>query len=553
MGNSAFRLGATQATATKVSEIISQASHGFSVGDAIRVMPGTTGAYMKAKADTAENAEVIGVVSESSSVNSFTVVYAGEISTTGLTGFGQTDVLFLSADVEGQLTSTAPSLPGQVIKPVVVMQDTNNALTNDGVVINYVGTVIGGESSVEVSNLQPVGTVIPWAGATGSEPTGWLVCDGATYFGGYTGAGATYADLFSVIGTAFGGSGTNGPNDYFHVPNLIGRVPVGAGLCASSGLTQRVVGDVGGTETSDAIVGSAGTLDTLGTETGNTGTVSVMQPFTVTNYLIRYEKNSRASISGLLANDLADIGTIGATVGHILQFEANGTTGVYESVSIDQALTGGFSVAGGTANFIGVSGAAPTTALNVDGNLNILSGLLQFGGATGMTIRQILTVDERGVCGGVDGFTATHASFDGPFLASGLRFNNVVPQSSHSTFILAGHIGVRCISDSSSSGQVTMAAEICCSLNNGETFGNAHDGITGTSSVRYVDVVDDTSVDEFSTGSVTYFDIVNGTTAGTFNLDVIHRNLSANTSDAIVFTGDFQGQQRSNPILIELA
>ena len=68
-------------------------------------------------------------------------------------------------------------------------------------------------------------------------PTGYLLCDGAPY------ARTDYANLYSVIGVAFGaGDGTT----TFNVPDLRGRVPMGAG--AGAGLTARALGARGGEE-----------------------------------------------------------------------------------------------------------------------------------------------------------------------------------------------------------------------------------------------------------------------------------------------------------------
>jgi microcystin-dependent protein len=75
---------------------------------------------------------------------------------------------------------------------------------------------------------------------TGSTrvPGGWLLCDGVAY------RRADYDPLFQEIGTRFGaGDGAT----TFNVPDLRGRVPVGAGQGA--GLTNRAVGAAGGFET----------------------------------------------------------------------------------------------------------------------------------------------------------------------------------------------------------------------------------------------------------------------------------------------------------------
>lgn len=83
--------------------------------------------------------------------------------------------------------------------------------------------------------LVPVGTLIMWAG--NSTPSGWLVADGSCI------SRTTYAVLFSVISTTFGvcdGSTT------FGVPDLRGRVPMGAGT--GNFLTARSPGQMVGGE-----------------------------------------------------------------------------------------------------------------------------------------------------------------------------------------------------------------------------------------------------------------------------------------------------------------
>jgi len=66
-------------------------------------------------------------------------------------------------------------------------------------------------------------------------PRGWINCNGQFLpIQAYTG-------LFSVIGTNFGGNGTNN----FRVPSMGDVSPLGAGL--GPGLSPRTIGDRGGT------------------------------------------------------------------------------------------------------------------------------------------------------------------------------------------------------------------------------------------------------------------------------------------------------------------
>lgn len=65
-------------------------------------------------------------------------------------------------------------------------------------------------------NPFPPGVIIPFGGAV--APDGYLLCDGSSYLA------ADFPELFAQVGYYWGGSG-----DDFNVPNLINRVPVGAG------------------------------------------------------------------------------------------------------------------------------------------------------------------------------------------------------------------------------------------------------------------------------------------------------------------------------------
>lgn len=79
-------------------------------------------------------------------------------------------------------------------------------------------------------NPFPPGMILPFAAEV--APAGYLLCDGSSY------TTENYPELFAQIGYYFGGSGDN-----FNVPNLINRVPIGAGgtySIASTGGEERV-------------------------------------------------------------------------------------------------------------------------------------------------------------------------------------------------------------------------------------------------------------------------------------------------------------------------
>ena len=72
------------------------------------------------------------------------------------------DVYFLSAATEGKLTQTAPTTTG-TIRKAMLTQTTADGI---GYVTNYIGIQngIGATDLVDISEVQPVGTIAPFAG-----------------------------------------------------------------------------------------------------------------------------------------------------------------------------------------------------------------------------------------------------------------------------------------------------------------------------------------------------------------------------------------------------
>jgi len=78
----------------------------------------------------------------------------------------------------------------------------------DSLVVN--GAATGPEWAAS-SDPHNSGMVITYAGTNASIPAGWLLCDGASV------ATATYPNLFTALGYAYGGAGAN-----FNLPNMVG-------------------------------------------------------------------------------------------------------------------------------------------------------------------------------------------------------------------------------------------------------------------------------------------------------------------------------------------
>jgi microcystin-dependent protein len=89
----------------------------------------------------------------------------------------------------------------------------------------------------------PTGSLVPFAGANAPTQTiggvaAWLICDGAAV------SRSTYATLFAALSTTYGaGDGST----TFNLPDLRGRMPIGAGNEGVAGNdTNRVRGVKGG-------------------------------------------------------------------------------------------------------------------------------------------------------------------------------------------------------------------------------------------------------------------------------------------------------------------
>jgi microcystin-dependent protein len=172
------------------------------VGDVIRYDP-TTDIYVLAKANNSTNANFLGIV-EAITGTDMTIVYSGEISLpnsvfTSMAGHTLAQVFYLSDTLAGKLSVNQPTNPGSVIKPVILVAGTvdDGSPTPlgdiDGIVINTLGQSIVGDSTVDLSDIQPVGSVSAFAGNTSDIPGGWDICDG-----GYLSI-ATYPDLYAAL------------------------------------------------------------------------------------------------------------------------------------------------------------------------------------------------------------------------------------------------------------------------------------------------------------------------------------------------------------------
>lgn len=128
-----WMLLAEGASATGVAQDVTQTGHGLSVGDVV-IFDGTD--YVAAQADSAANAEVVGIVSVVADADNFTLQMGGHV--TGLTGLTAGMVYFLSESTPGALTATEPTAAGEISKPLLIADSTTS-----GYFFNFRGLVIG--------------------------------------------------------------------------------------------------------------------------------------------------------------------------------------------------------------------------------------------------------------------------------------------------------------------------------------------------------------------------------------------------------------------------
>lgn len=112
-----FGTGGGPSSFSAVTKDINQTTHGFVVGDWLRV---SGGAYTKAQADTLANSQAVGVVSSVSDVNNFTIQMSGYIS--GLSGLTANSLHYLDASTAGAETTTEPTIS----KPVIFADSTSS-------------------------------------------------------------------------------------------------------------------------------------------------------------------------------------------------------------------------------------------------------------------------------------------------------------------------------------------------------------------------------------------------------------------------------------------
>ncbi len=194
----------TSSGGSALTRSVTQTSHGFSVGNWLKCTGVDT--YALAKADSASNAEVVGVVSTVTDANTFTLTMDGLV--TGLSGLTADVVYFLDTATAGTIVTTDPltgGSAGQVSKPVLIATSTTA-----GYVQQFRGTVVGSTTNHGVVVGTGGGTTSTAAGTTGIPLIGQGASADPVFGTAIVGGGGTGLTTLTAH-ALYAGNGTSSP------------------------------------------------------------------------------------------------------------------------------------------------------------------------------------------------------------------------------------------------------------------------------------------------------------------------------------------------------
>ncbi|MGJ3244928.1 MAG: phage tail protein [Elainellaceae cyanobacterium] len=152
-------------------------------------------------------------------------------------------IVYLKSETDALVSATKPVSEGGTGSTTASGARSNLEAAKSGVNndITELQALTQTPSAVQASiNVAvPKGCIMLWP--TANAPGGWLFCQGQTL------DRTTYAGLFAVIGTTFGNG--DGTGNTFSLPDLRGRVVLGAGISVASG-TDRAIASTGGADES---------------------------------------------------------------------------------------------------------------------------------------------------------------------------------------------------------------------------------------------------------------------------------------------------------------
>lgn len=210
------RAASAQPQASAVT--IRQAAHGFSVGQVLRLSGST---WVLAKADTAANAQWVGVVGLVLNPDAFILVLPGSVLT-GLTGLTAGARYYLDAATAGAITTTSPAVSVSVLFAITA---TTAVLLSYAPGLSATGMLMPTSSGLTAPAAGVAYILICGAGASGgvatrdaapvyiSTGTSWTSSAARNYLGGPGGGGgarvtlAVRVDSGDVFTTSVGAGG----------------------------------------------------------------------------------------------------------------------------------------------------------------------------------------------------------------------------------------------------------------------------------------------------------------------------------------------------------
>lgn len=152
-----------------------------------------------------------------------------------LAGFDWSAVMTSTNPATASLRSDKFPTGGIQSQHIAANAVTSTQLASGSVGSNHLASSI-------LDQLVPAGTILPFGGA--AVPSGWLLCDGQAA------SRTTYSRLYAAIGLTWG---VGDASTSFNVPDLRGRMTIGAGLSgkndiAGRQLSTRAFGGYGGEE-----------------------------------------------------------------------------------------------------------------------------------------------------------------------------------------------------------------------------------------------------------------------------------------------------------------
>jgi hypothetical protein len=235
----------TSASDSPVTETITQNGHGYNVGDFV-YRDGGTNDYQLAQADSAANAESVGMII-STTANTFVLQTIGYVA--DLTGFtwGATvdgTVYFLSPTTAGEATSTQPITDGQINKPVFIADGVSS-----GWLLHYRGNTVS--AAAATAGMIPIVTVTISSDTTVDIDNVFDSTYDAYLIVGTNIVPSVDSSIRARVGT--GAGPTYQATNYKYVIDRTNTAPVSSTAAATSGTYWELSGTQVGFDTGESI------------------------------------------------------------------------------------------------------------------------------------------------------------------------------------------------------------------------------------------------------------------------------------------------------------